>query len=92
MCRCPQLTYLSLADAANTRMPDLDDVPALQCLDLSRSSKLSEASMRTVLSRLISLRELNAQGLSDFKDQTLQQVGGSGTVMHKTHTYHEAGA
>lgn len=77
-CRCPELTFLSMAGAANTRMPNLDEAPALAMLDLSRCSKLAEASTRATLMRLTSLRELSVSGISHFLDQTVQHVSGSG--------------
>lgn len=78
VCRCPQLTYLSMAGAVNTRMPNLDEAPALVALDLSRCSKLAEASTRATLMRLTGLRELSVSGISNFLDQTVQHVSGVG--------------
>jgi hypothetical protein len=63
-----------MAGAANTRMPNLDEAPALQSLDLSRCSKLAEGSTRTALMRLTALQQLNISGISNFLDQTIQQV------------------
>lgn len=66
-----------MAGAANTRLPNLDEAPALQALDISRCSKLAEANTRTALIRLTALRQLNISGISNFMDQTIQQVWGA---------------
>ena len=75
-CRCPQLTYLSLADALNTRMCELKEVPALVALDMSRATKLGEAGTRLALMRLTSLQDLSISGVTNLADQTIQEVGG----------------